>query len=341
MMYKLSTFPIQYTLRYQTSGNTSKSATEEGRAALDAVLAREKSASATISASSNLEAEISRTQDDLRAVLTFLDGLLQTLNVAVPDSVVSDSDIAGYKTLASGARTSINAALASLTAADQALKNAHTGASGGNSSSAAALKQAEASLASARATFEHTVIRSPISGTINSLPLKLGDYVQIGTPVLTVANNDALEVVTYVTEADARELKVGSIAAISGNVQGTVTRVAPAIDPTTKKIEVRIGITSNSASLVNGQSVTINLRQATSTQMQAPTRLIIPLSAVKIGVDDMVVFTLAQDMTLVPHAVVLGTLMGDRVEITGGLTPDMQIVVDARGLRPGEKVVVR
>jgi len=43
---------------------------------------------------------------------------------------------------------------------------------------------------------------------------------------------------------------------------------------------------------------------------------------------------------LVAHEVTLGALLGERVVIASGLTPDMRIVVDARGLREGEKVEV-
>ncbi|MBC7836836.1 efflux RND transporter periplasmic adaptor subunit, partial [Acetobacteraceae bacterium] len=284
---------------------------------------------------------------ELREVLTFLDTLLQTLNNAIPDNVVSEAQIAAYKADVAGARTSVTAALSGLITAKQTLQNAQTSSSGGSSTSAAAIKQAEAGLAAARANLEHTIIRAPISGTINSLSLKRGDYAQLGSAVLTVANNNALEVVLYVNESDARELGVGSTALVNEKIKGVITRIAPAIDPATKKIEVRVGLPalpasgSSSDALVNGQSVTVELAHATSETPSAPTRLVIPLSALKIGVDDVVVYTVADDFTLVSHPVVLGTLMGDRVEITEGLTADMRIVVDARGLRVGETVVVK
>ncbi len=338
MILELNIFPTQYSLRFRTSSNGSKGTVEDMRAALDTTLARERAAAQTLSASADLTQEISTTSGELRQVLVFLDTLLQTLNNAIPDGVVSSSDIVSYKTAIAGARTSVTAAYAGLTTAQQNLANAQTGSVGGSSTSAAAVKQAEANLAAARANLEHTIIRAPISGTINSLSLKLGDYIQNGAAVLTVANNNALEIVAYVTETDAHELSVGSSATISGGTTGTITRIAPAIDPATKKIEVRIGLPATTTTMfTNGQSVTVELAHTVESS-EVLSRLIIPLSALKIGADGMSVFTVDADNTLVAHPVTIGELLGDRVVVVEGLTPDMQIVTDARGLRAGETI---
>ena len=66
----------------------------------------------------------------------------------------------------------------------------------------------------------------------------------------------------------------------------------------------------------------------------------IPLSAVKITPRETYVFTLSATNTLEAVQVELGTLLGDEVEIKSGLTGDMQIVKDARGLKTGEVVSV-
>ena len=53
-----------------------------------------------------------------------------------------------------------------------------------------------------------------------------------------------------------------------------------------------------------------------------------------------VVFTVSTSSTLVAHSVVQGTLLGDQIVISEGLTPDMRIVTDARGLKEGVEVTV-
>ncbi|HWB33817.1 MAG TPA: efflux RND transporter periplasmic adaptor subunit, partial [Candidatus Paceibacterota bacterium] len=213
--------------------------------------------------------------------------------------------------------------------------------SGAISPSQAALTQAQGALAAARAQLEKAIIRAPISGTINSLSLKQGDYVNASQEILTIANNHALKIVAYVTQDDAQNLSVGSKASIEdGTASGVITQIAPAVDPATKKIEVDIGITDSGA-LVNGQSVSVQFTTAARPSTAASARITIPLTALKITSDGMNVFSVTASSTLEAHAVSIGELLGDRVVITQGLTPDMAIVTDARGLRDGETVTVR
>jgi RND family efflux transporter MFP subunit len=335
MFVQPSNTPHTYYLRIDTTNDAAKRNAESARSALDSVLAREKAASASVSSSADLSAELSRTEAELLQTRTFLDSLVQALNEGKPDQVVTAEVLAGYQASTIAARASVTGSLTAVSSARQSIDSASAGAT----ASSAALKQAEAGLAAARANYEHTLIRAPISGTINSLPLKRGDYVQLGSPVLTVANNGALEVVAYVTEADAGELSVGSTAKLSSDAQGVITRIAPAIDPLTKKIEVRIGISGN-PSLINGQSVTVELARTASNSETAPTRLVIPLQALKISADGMSVFTVDANGALVAHPVKIGELLGDRVEVIEGLTADLLIVTDARGLRAGETVTI-
>ena len=144
------------------------------------------------------------------------------------------------------------------------------------------------------------------------------------SPVLTVANNGALEVVAYVTQLDVRDIAIGTKVSLDG-AEGVITRIAPALDPATKKIEVRIGISKN-AELVNGQSVIVNFtRNAPKTAASKNTLLTIPIAALKVGADSMTVFTVSSSSTLVSHIVTIGSLLGDRVEIREGLTLDMEL----------------
>jgi RND family efflux transporter MFP subunit len=316
-----------------------------GRVAMGAILAREEQRAAALSSSDDLIAEAMKTEAELKTVRDYLDNVIRALNSGVSSASVSDSAIATYKATAAASRSSVTSALSTLIATRQGLENAQKAAAQGEgtiSSTQAALTQAQGTLAAAKANLEKSIIRAPISGTINSLDLKLGDYVQSLAPVLTVANNGALEVTSYVTAEDAPRIAVGDKADVDG-VGGTVTRIAPALDPLTKKIEVRIGLPATAAnSLINGQSVVVTFTKPAAAPAQPVTGpLVVPISALKIGSDAIMVFTVSTSSTLVPHEVKLGALMGDRVEIQSGVTQDMIIVTDARGLQAGETVLVR
>lgn len=325
---------------------------ENMRDSLNSYLTREAAASLSLSSSSDLVAELATVQSEVRAVRDYVDTLVNDLNKAIPTPSMSSANIAGYLAETTTTRTNLTATLSALSGAAQGIsssksaldiarQNLDQGVSGGQAedvaAARAAVKQAQGGLAAARANLEKTIVRAPISGTINSFSLKRGDYVQMSTPVLTVANNGSLEVVTYVSENDAREVAVGQTVSIE-SASGVVTRVAPALDPLTKKIEVRIGI-NDPQGLINGQSVLVSIARKSASTLDAA-RITVPIAAIKVEAERVVVFTVDADGTLVAHPIVLGALLGDRVVIGEGVTPDMRIVTDARGLREGEKVTL-
>ncbi len=340
------------TFNIVSSDSALTSEVENTRNVLSQYLAREAAASASLTSSSNLETEITTAQAEVRAARNFLDLVVSALNKGIQTPAVSASAIATYLAEATAVRTSLTSTLSALSNATQSISSAQSaldvarnnleqGVTGGQtedvSAAKAAVKQAQGGLAAARANLEKTIIRAPISGTINSFSLKRGDYVQTSSPVLTVANNNSLEVIAYVSENDAREISVGQDVSIE-RATGVVTRVAPALDPVTKKIEVRIGV-NEPEGLINGQSVLVSI---TRTQLSSGdiSRITIPISAVKVESDRTVVFTVDAGV-LVAHEVGLGALLGDRVVVSTGLTLDMHIVTDARGLRESEKVEIK
>lgn len=331
----------------QSSNSQAKINVENARPQLGVFLARQQAKSASLSSTENLQLELDATQKELRQLRDFLDTLISVLNSGIATGGITDTTIATYSATASGARASVTASLSALVAAGQALETAQKSSdtTTAQSASQAALTQAQGVLAAARAGLEKTIVRAPISGTVNSFSLKVGDYLSAGTVAAVVANNGALEVITYITDTDTREIAVGNQATIEVNgatARAAVTRIAPAIDPATKKIEVRIGITSGTESLVNGQAVTVAItRNAHVGSVGKNARITIPLSALKVGADTTSVFTVDEATRLVPHTVEIGTLLGDRVVILKGITSDMRIVTDARGLQPGQEVLVK
>jgi RND family efflux transporter MFP subunit len=333
---------IQPQFSVQSSDSQSKINAESIRVSLTQILKRQ-AGQAGVSASADLSAEITRTLGELRTILDYLDTILKTLNSGIATNGVPQATINAYITTANTDRAAIVAAISALASAQASIENAQTGAQQGTGTSAAGLAQAEAGLASARAALEKTIIRAPISGSINSLSLKVGDYLSAGTVAVVIANNGALEVISYVTPGDAQEIAPGTTVSIetpNGTVKATITRIAPAIDPATKKIEVRIGITEKANLLINGQSVTVSIPRVQKTA-GAVARITLPLSALKVGADTISVFTVDENKKLVSHLVTLGTLLGDRVVIESGVDASMQIVTDARGLQPGQVVTVK
>lgn len=232
------------------------------------------------------------------------------------------------------ARSGINALLAQTTAARAGLRADTVGTTAGAD---AAVKQALGALRAAEANLEQTIVRAPIGGRVDFLPIRVGDYVAPLQHVATLSQSGALEVVAYVPENERELLTIGSTVMIDDTIPGVVTTVSPALDPVTKQTEVRIAV-DGGASLIGGQSVRLSIQgAATSTDQVASGPLMLPLASVKLRAGDRIVFSVENDR-LVAHSVTVGDVRGDRIEILSELSPELHIVTDARGLAEGELV---
>ena len=138
-------------------------------------------------------------------------------------------------------------------------------------------------------------------------------------------------------------ISAGAPVIVNGTIQGVITRIASAIDPTTKKIEVRIGIKDIKSTLVNGQSVRIIVTQDKKnivTHVKNAGPIIIPISALKLTPRGGNVFIVSKTNTLIAVPVHEGAILGEEIQILEGLTGAEIIVTDARGLKEGQVVEV-
>jgi multidrug efflux pump subunit AcrA (membrane-fusion protein) len=339
-----------------------------GRAAITNMMSGWQSTLATVDTTDPLTL-LSTAQTNLNTVQAFLTNLealatqpaANASQVQLADLATAQSTVSGLIASISSARNAYNAAE---TAAQVGQTQSGTGSSG-VSSSQASVEVALGGLRAAQAAYEKTVIRAPIGGTINYLPIHVGDYVSMNQHVATVAHNDALKVVTYLSQDQRNRITVGDTLNIigadaSGNpttYQGVVTIIAPALDPTTQQIEVDIAVNAGQV-LLNGQSVQVELpsinaaasagsatisagstTSASTTSSTTPS-IEVPLTAVKLLPNERDLFTVDSTGHLVAHAVDIGDVIGNNIQILTPLDPSLMIVTDARGLSAGDAVTI-
>lgn len=329
---------------------------ESNRIEITKIINRESLSHSIISTEIDLAAEIATTKEELLFITKFLEDLTLALNKAIPTASITESVIDSFRLDVSSARTSVNSLLSKLSATldnlnnkkaslDIAEKNLELGLIGERAEDVAvgkaSLKQAEGRLRSAQAGLEKTLLRSPISGTINTLSVERGDFVSMFELAATVSNNKALEIQAFITEEDKREIEVGGTVIVAKAYRGTVTSIAPGLDPITRKIEVKIKIEDSDVNLTHGTSVRISINRATASASTDIERILIPLSALKVEASRIVVFTVDATQTLTAHEIIEGLIVGEKIIIESGLTPDMYIVTDARGLKEGQKVTLK
>lgn len=279
---------------------------------------------------------LSQASTNVQTVSSFLVDLAVAANK--PESLATATQLANL----AAARATVDGLLASLSVARDSYNAKKTAGddTGATASAQAQVKQALGALRGAQANLEKKLVRAPISGTINFLPSRVGDYVTPLMHVATVAQNGALEIVAYVGESERDNLAAGMKVRVEEKYDGIITTVAPALDPVTKQIEVHVAVNTGSE-LVNGQSVRIGLPGAVVATTSANVGpVLLPLASVKLQADKRIVFSVDAEGRLIAHDVTIGTVRGDKIEILSPLSSDLQIVIDARGLAEGEKVLV-
>jgi HlyD family secretion protein len=321
-------------------------ALSDERIAIEELLRNWSRATENVSAE-NVEMRLPEAQSNLERIRQFIEDLSHLVDrqrlidlsesqkAALQASFLSTRNtLASQREALSGARTAIENA-------EEALLRAQIASANGTVSAASAqVKQALGSLRAAQANYAKTIIRTPIAGAVNSVDIAAGDYVNAFTSVATIANNNALKITAHVNETERAGLQAGQEVLIEGGITGRIARVAPAVDPQTGKAQIEIQ--TESSELTNGDTVSISITESAKRAAEKPaaTDIIIPISALKVETDRIVIFTVSGEGRLIAHEITEGPLLGNSIIVRSGLTPDMEIVLDARGLNEGDEVIV-
>lgn len=199
----------------------------------------------------------------------------------------------------------------------------------------ARIKSAEANLERLRIQYEKAFVVSPISGTIAALPVKRNQQIAPGQPLISVVDTQGLEVKTYINPKEQKLISVGTKAVVDQLVEGTVVGVSPSVDPQTGKIEVRIAINASQPNLTVGNIVKVELIPKYS-QIEGIVYAI-PLTAIKTSANGSFVYAVEQGKVK-EVAVETKNIIGEFIEVTKGLTPDMQIVSVAKDVKPNQEI---
>jgi multidrug efflux pump subunit AcrA (membrane-fusion protein) len=301
----------------------------------------------TLRSDADLQQALQEGEANTSRILAVVDVFIELFNSQSNRDRYSEAELRGFSTAFTTIRANLVSSINSLQSANSAISNAESAlaraqlaASGSNSSAAdAQIKQALGSLEAARANVAETVLRSPISGTVNQLDVRVGDFISSFSAVAVVANNAALEIITSVSETERTLIAVGDEVTIDGRVAGQITAIAPAVNSTTGKIEVRI-VASDSA-LTNGDTVRITKVVDSAAVTENP-EFVVPLTAIKFTVDAGTLFTVDTNSQLVAVPIEVASVLGNTATLVGSpLAVDELFVEDARGLTEGSEVMVK
>jgi hypothetical protein len=156
-----------------------------------------------------------------------------------------------------------------------------------------------------------------------------------------VINPNSLKVTAYASESDRPLIAAGDKAMINGNIKGTVQSVSPAINSQTKNAQVDIIVADSGNALAAGQNARVSI--TAKGLVKTSDAYLLPIQAVQFsGANNQnYVFTVNSENILAQVPVTTGTLIGENVEITAGLAPDMKIISTVTGFKTGDKVIIQ
>jgi HlyD family secretion protein len=205
----------------------------------------------------------------------------------------------------------------------------------------AKLREAEAGVHLAERRIADTVVRSPIAGTVYSLPVRMGAYLNAGDPVASVGVLDRLRVRVYVDEPELGKVATGLPVHITWDAlpgqqwQGTVEQLPTQIEPLAARQvgEVLCTIENPGRELVPGTNVNAAIRVSVIANA-----LTIPKEALRRDANGIGVFVLAGS-PVQWRTIQTGSTNINRVQIAQGVTDGDAVALPTNfSLHDGERV---
>jgi len=204
------------------------------------------------------------------------------------------------------------------------------------------LESAKGKYMGAAAQLSYSEIRSPINGFVTDRPLYPGEMAAAGSPLLTVMDLSSVIAKAHIPQEDAAALKVGdkgtiTVPGFDKPIDGKVTIVSPALDPSSTTVEVWFEAKNPKHELKPGTSVQLSI-----TAQTVKDALVVPANSVLTGPDGATTVMLAgSDGLAHQQAVKLGIHNGDDVQIVEGVKEgDKVISSGAYGLPDKTKIKV-
>ncbi len=304
--------------------------------------------------STSTEGDLDKLITNSKAHVAFIKSFLDRTSDAIRyESGLSQAAVDGFRLALSAAKTQANGAATAISAQEQAISSQKLAIQGINNqlelkkagytaeqiaSQEALVQQSTESVNALKAQVAKTIIRSPIDGVIAAIPARVGELSSPGQLVVSVVNKNWLKVKSFVSASDVSLVEEGADAVVGDNIAGKVGRVAPSIDPSTKKVQVDVIVSDpKTSNLVVGQNVAVKITAKQAAGSGAV--FFLPLQAVRIASDGAFVY-LVENGTLSERPVQLGPVNGEFVEVKAGISADMSIVSPVYELKAGEKVSV-
>ena len=203
----------------------------------------------------------------------------------------------------------------------------------------AAVATAQTQVDAAQKAVSDTVILSPISGYVSERNADVGEFISPNTPnakLATIVRTSTLRMKIDISEQNVGKVATGQGVSIQVTAYpdrkfaGTVVRIAPSLNPTTRVLNVEAEVQNVDGLLKPGQFATVRI-----TQSKPEPAVMIPVSAVRTVGESNTVFVI-KDGAAREVIVQLGLLENDKIQVKRGLVEgDLVAITNVNQLSDG------
>ena len=201
--------------------------------------------------------------------------------------------------------------------------------------------QTQARIEELKVTLSNTQVISPVDGFVSKRTLDPGAFAGANTVILSVVDISTVRLVANIVERDFKRVKTGIEARVEVDAfpgehfTGSVSRVAPVFDPTTRTAPMEIEVPNPGYRLKPGMYARVRL-----TVERKDNALTVPRNAVVDAEGKRGVYMIEEDIARF-HPVTTGLSDGERIEIASGLSDGERVVTTgATALRDGDRVTL-
>jgi RND family efflux transporter MFP subunit len=178
----------------------------------------------------------------------------------------------------------------------------------------------KALISQAKTRQSYSVLTSPIAGKVLQKFSEPGNLVQPGTEILRLGDFSLVKVIIEVSELQLNKIKIDQKVPVKldafpqKNLTGTVTRISPAADSTSRLIPIEITINNPAGTIGSGLLARVSFPQ------DSTRRIVIPETALQ---NDNTIFLIkkqGQKTKVQSRSVVIGNKSNGQVEILSGLS---------------------
>ncbi len=197
------------------------------------------------------------------------------------------------------------------------------------------MQAAQTALRSAELELERTSIKAPFAGRVVSQSIQVGEYAQLGSPMVRLVDTDNLEVSAQVPASLVQPIQVGSSLEVTGmgkTISAPMRALVPVGDSISRTMELRVELTNSD--LLVGSAVRVSLPSAQPKEVVA-----VPRDAVILRTNSQYVFVVGSNGVASRRDIALGFAEGEMIEAIGDISADDIVIVrGGERLRDGQTV---